>query len=409
MNFPKNFLWGAATAGHQVDGDADDNWSRWERENAERLAGEAKKQFGWMKHWDVLQPEAETPENYLSGKACAHWDRYREDIDLVKHIGLNSYRFSLEWARIEPEKGHVDVQALQHYEDMLVYLRDNDIEPCVTLWHWTFPRWLADEGGWLAEDCNAYFEKYVNTIVTRLGNYCTYWITINEPEIYTHHSYYKGYWPPQEKSLIKTFQVINKLLHAHKSAYTIIKTSNPHAQVSIAKNNLAFHPVSGLLKPLNTVHTRIKTWLWNYVILDNLIGHLDYIGVNYYFIQRIGWGSKPDELPQSDLGWEIYPEGMYEVCSALWERYSLPIIITENGLADKKDVLRKIFLQSTFIQLEKLIEHGIDLRGYMYWSLLDNFEWDKGFWPRFGLVEVEYHNDLKRKVRESADIFKNVI
>ncbi|MEK9174099.1 MAG: family 1 glycosylhydrolase, partial [Patescibacteria group bacterium] len=192
FQFPKNFYWGAATASHQIEGGQTNNWTRFEQANAERLARESETAFQHNPHWEKFRAEATDPKNYISGAACDHWNRYKEDFDILKSLGLNSYRFSLEWSRIEPSEGVFSEEALSHYEDMLLALHERGITPFVTLWHWTLPLWLADKGGITHKDFPFYFERYTQRVVNRLGKHIRFWITLNEPDVVASHSYLLG-------------------------------------------------------------------------------------------------------------------------------------------------------------------------------------------------------------------------
>ncbi len=370
LKFPEGFLWGAATSSHQVEGGNYNNWSEWEKDNAERLSDESKDKY--------------SPENYISGRACDHYNKFDEDFDVAQSMGHNAHRLSIEWSRIEPEQGRFDEFEIEHYKQAVSSLRKKNIEPFVTLYHWTLPVWFRDKGGWLHKDASKYFERYVNKITSALPD-VKFWITINEPNVYSSNSFLKGDWVPQEKSIFKYFKVLRALADAHKKAYQVIKNINPNAQVGISKNNIYFEKIP------------FSNYFWNHKFLKQIKNYQDFIGLNYYFYSRL-FGNK--NMFVSDLGWEIYPEGIYHVLKDL-KKYKLPIYITENGLADAKDEKRAKFIKDHLKFTHEAIQEGVDIRGYFYWSLLDNFEWDKGFWPRFGLVEVDYKN-MERKIRPSA-------
>ncbi|MGB4833995.1 MAG: family 1 glycosylhydrolase, partial [Candidatus Moraniibacteriota bacterium] len=192
MPFPKGFLWGAATAAHQVEGGQHNDWSEWEKQNANRLARESEASFRWNPHWKKFESEATDPANYISGEACDHWNRYEEDFDILKSLNLSAYRFSIEWSRIEPEMGKFDEAAIEHYRQMIQALRARGIEPFVTLWHWTLPLWLSKEGGIAAKNFPCYFEYFVEKMVLAFGNDVRFWVTLNEPDVVASHGYLKG-------------------------------------------------------------------------------------------------------------------------------------------------------------------------------------------------------------------------
>lgn len=362
LNFPKNFYWGAATSSHQVEG-------------------------GNRNDWEEFMP---------AGKACDHYNRYEEDFDIAKQLGHNAHRFSIEWSRIEPEEGKFDEKEIKHYQKVIDALRKRGIEPFVTLWHWTLPLWIRDIGGWENKKTVDYFLRYVDKILSAQGGLKSvqYFITLNEPEIFASNSYLKGVWPPQNKCLRSYFKVFRNLIEAHRRAYKIIKENNPEAKTGIAKNNIYFEGRALFL----------IDWWWNGYFLNKIKNYQDFIGLNYYF-HRCFPKNKNEII--SDLGWEIYPEGIYHVLKDL-KKYGLPVYITENGVADAQDEKREKFIKEHLYWVHRAIQEGVDVYGYFYWSLLDNFEWDKGFWPRFGLVEVDYKT-MERKIRPSALEYKKII
>ena len=383
IKFPKNFLWGAGTSSHQVEGGNVNDWSKWEKGNAEGLA---KKSETYWQPWQKEKfPEMLQSRNYISGRACDHYHRFKEDFDIAKELNHNAHRFSIEWSRIEPKEGFIDEKEIEHYRQVLIALKERNIEPFVTLYHWTLPNWLAEKGGWLNPKTPYYFDRYVKIISENLFDYVNFWITLNEPSLYASNSYLKGNWPPEKKSIFKYFRVVNNLVKAHKLAYRALHLIDLECKVGIAKNNIYFENIPFI------------DCFWNKYFLNKIKNEQDFIGLNHYFHQTL-FGNKNESV--SDMGWEIYPEGIYRVLKEL-KKYNKPIYITENGLADKDDQKREKFIKDYLIWIYKAIEEGVDVRGYLHWSLLDNFEWDKGFWPRFGLVEVDFKT-FERKIRPSA-------
>ncbi len=383
IKFPKNFLWGAGTSSHQVEGGNVNDWSKWEKGNAEGLA---KKSETYWQPWQKEKfPEMLQSRNYISGRACDHYHRFKEDFDIAKELNHNAHRFSIEWSRIEPKEGFIDEKEIEHYRQVLIALKERNIEPFVTLYHWTLPNWLAEKGGWLNPKTPYYFDRYVKIISENLFDYVNFWITLNEPSLYASNSYLKGNWPPEKKSIFKYFRVVNSLVKAHKLAYRALHLIDLECKVGIAKNNIYFENIPFI------------NYFWNKYFLNKIKNEQDFIGLNHYFHQTL-FGNKNESV--SDMGWGIYPEGIYRVLKEL-KKYNKPIYITENGLADKDDQKREKFIKDYLIWIYKAIEEGVDVRGYLHWSLLDNFEWDKGFWPRFGLVEVDFKT-FERKIRPSA-------
>lgn len=359
LKFPKGFYWGAATSAYQVEGGINN--------------------CDWAKV-------------YPAGRACDHYNRYEEDFDIAESLNHNTHRFSIEWSRIEPEEGKFDEKEIEHYQKVIDALRKRGIEPFVTLYHWTLPIWIRDIGGWENKKTIDYFARYCDEF-TRLLKGVQFWITLNEPEIFASHGYLKGVWPPQKKNFLSYLRVLGNLIKAHRKVYKIIKKNNSGAKIGIAKNNIYFEGW-----PLFFID-----WWWNKYFLNKIRNYQDFIGLNYYFHRRF---PKNKNEVVSDLGWEIYPEGIYHVLKDL-KKYNLPIYITENGLADAKDEKRGKFIKEHLYWIHKTIQEGVDVKGYLHWSLLDNFEWDKGFWPRFGLVEVDYKT-MERKIRPSALEYKNL-
>jgi len=399
LKFPKNFLWGASTSSHQVEGDNINDWSEWERENCKRLAEEAERKYSHLSVWEEIKKQAQNPENYISGKAVDHYHQFRRDIDLAKSLGLKAYRFSIEWSRIEPEEGKFDRKEINHYGEMIDYLKDKGIEPFVTLWHWPIPLWLRDKGGFKSKKIIDYFARYVEKVVFRLKDKVKFWITINEPQIYASHSYLKGNWPPQEKNPISYFLVIRNLIKAHQSAFRIIKKIAPQAQIGIAKNNVYFEAYKNKL--INCWLKKAVDWWWNFYFLNQIKNYQDFIGLNYYSRNRINYGfNKNKNEVVSDIGWELYPKAIYYTLKEL-KKYNRPIYITENGLADFQDKNRAWYIKEILKNIHQAMQEGVDIRGYLYWSLLDNFEWDKGFWPRFGLIKID-RQTLRREICLSA-------
>lgn len=405
LEFPQNFFWGAATAAHQVEGSNHNDWSEWERANADRLARESEQTFRWNPHWDTFRSEATDPDNYISGAACEHYSRYGSDFDLAASLGHNAHRFSIEWSRIEPREGEFDEAAIEHYRQVILALRTRGMEPFVTLWHWTLPLWLAEKGGILAPGFPEYFERYTETIAQSLGMDVRFWITLNEPDVQTAHAYLTGAWPPQKRRLISFFRAQSALVRAHRLAYHALKNRFPGSQIGIAKHNIWFEAAG------NTLWNRLLKWgadtAWNRFFLDRIRKTQDFIGLNHYNHHRIaGWFRKNENIRQTDFGWEYSPESLYHAVTELIP-YRKPIYILENGIADASDTLRQQFIPTALAALHRAITAGADVRGYFYWSLLDNFEWDKGYWLRFGLIHVDYATQT-RTIRPSARAYAEI-
>ena len=391
--FPKNFLWGTATSSHQVEGDNTNNdW--WEAE-----------QKGLVSH--------------KSGKACDSYNRYEEDFDLAKTMANNAHRFSIEWSRIEPEEGKFNEEEIEHYRKILQALRVRGLEPFVTLHHFTNPIWFAQKGGWANKKAPEYFERYVKYVASHLGKEVTYWITINEPLVFVEHAYLKGHWPPFHRvDAVGIWRVLRNMLQAHRRAYGILHELLPGAMVSVASNSNYYEPSRGILGPVNKLLVNTWRYVKNFWIFDQIQDVQDFIGINSY--KHYGFSLargffQLGEL-QGDFGWKAYPEGLCHVVKEIYQKYKKPIYITENGISDADDDQRADFIKKHLKWLHKAIEEGADVRGYFYWSLLDNFEWAEGFTQRFGLVEVNFDlpsassggGGLERKVRPSGVVYGEI-
>lgn len=404
--FPAGFLWGAATSSHQVEGGTFNNWSEWEKKNAERLAKEAGKKWqDWQKR---RFPEMFDPQNYVSGIACDHYNRYEADFDLAKEGGHNAHRFSIEWSRIEPEEGKFDKKEIEHYQKIIKALRERGMEPFVTLWHWTNPVWLEKKGGCESKEFPFYFARYAKYVCEQLKNDVKFWITINEPTSVIASGFVSGVWPPAKKNYFLAWRMYNKFAEAHIAAYKEIHAVSNKAQVGFA-NILQSFETYREKSWLDKLMMRAGIYITNKRFLKKTIGFNDFLTVQYYFHNRFKFPRKIrlGDKPVSDLNWEIYPPGIYFILRWL-KKYNLPIYITENGLADASDSQREQFIKDHLHWTQKAIGEGADVRGYFHWSLLDNFEWDKGFWPRFGLIEIDYKT-LERKPRESFYAYKKII
>lgn len=388
--FPKDFLWGAATSAYQIEGGLINDWSEWEK-SPKRLAELKKKNLN--------------PVDFQSGLACNSWEMMEEDIKCLKAIKATAYRFSVDWSRIEPEEGKFDEKALSRYADFVRRLQEENIEPFVTLWHWPIPLWLRDKGGWSFGLAIEYFKKYVKQVAIAMPT-VKFWITLNEPDIYTGNGYLKGIWPPQKKNIFIYLKVLNNLVKAHVVAYDVLKLANPTCQIGIATPNFYFESASGLVNKLLKFGA---DWWWNNNFLNQIKNKQDFIGLNFYRHNLVNYGfSENKNGKTSDMGWELYPDGIYHVIMDLAKKYNKPIYITENGLADEQDVNREWYIKEIIKNISRAINDGAEVKGYLYWSLLDNFEWAEGFKPKFGLFSVD-RKTFTRNMRPSARAYSEVI
>lgn len=407
LHFPKNFLWGASISTHQVEGGNHNQWSTWELETARIKAAQAQYTYGHLKNWEEIKEFAQKPNNYVSGKATDHFNKYLLDFEIAKKLHFSVLRSGVEWSRIEPNEGKFDQEAIAHYKTYFSELKKTGIIPIITLWHWTFPDWFAKKGGFEKRSNVKFFVRYVEKIMHELAPLCTYVITINEPTVYAAMSYHEGRWPPEGESKITMVRVLLNLAHAHKKSYKLIKKINPKIKIGLAHNCAYYYPGD------DSWISKTIAWLGHYYSNEFFINRVkryqDFFGLNYYFTNRV-IGTRvhnPDEKI-NDLGWDMQPDKIRPLIATLHAKYNLPFMITESGVADMHDKYRKWWISESVRAMDGAIKDGTQIIGYIHWSLLDNFEWAEGFWPRFGLIEVDYKT-LQRKVRPSAHWYARLI
>lgn len=398
MEFPKGFYWGAATASYQVEGGI---------ENTD---------------WAKAAREGRVPS---CGIACDHYHRYEADFDIAKNLGHNAHRLSVEWARIEPEQGMFNTEAIAHYRSVLLALRVRGIRPFVTLWHFTLPLWFSESGGFERKDAPEIFARYCAFVVRELSDLCTDFSTMNEPNVYGSNGWLRGSWPPFKRfsltdlisitnsgrtyeskadrgfaPLFMYVRVMNNLVQSHNRAYDEIKKVSPHVDVSVVKHIILFH---ANWNPIYKLIAWVTNYLWTYKFMNQVYKKCDSIGLNYYFHKKFG---DTATYEKTDMDWDIYPEGIEEALMML-ARYKKPIFVSESGLADAKDVHRANYIIRQVRATWRAIQRGADVRGHMYWSLLDNYEWALGFEKRFGLVAIDYRT-MKRTVRQSVQVYRKI-
>ncbi len=414
FHFPRGFLWGTATAAHQVEGNNTNNqWWAWEQQEGRILQG------------------------HKSGLACDWWGgRWKEDFDRAAEGGQNAHRLSVEWSRIQPEPGRWDEDALERYRVMLRGLRERGMTAMVTLHHFTDPLWLADLGGWETEAVVPLFEKFVRKTVEALKEYVTLWCTINEPNIYALSGYAALDFPPGKSDLNLAARVMANMLRGHAAAYRAIHELQPEARAGYAlhyRPMVAARPWFPLDVLERNVHysainmafpTALTTGVMRTPIgsarVPEAKGTQDYFGLNYYSQDTVIFDlRKPGELfgrrfyPKdadlSDSGFNANtPEGLF--ASLKWaERYhpSLPIIVTENGIECADDHIRPRYITQHVHQMWRAVNFNWSVKGYFHWSLVDNFEWERGWTQRFGLWELDPETQARRK-RRSADLYAEI-
>jgi beta-glucosidase len=411
-HFPKGFLWGTATSSHQVEGSpAASDWAEWETGPGHILEGAT------------------------SSQACGWWKgRWKDDFDLAAASGQNAHRLSVEWSRLEPEPDRWDSDALDQYEAMARGLLERGMMPMVSLHHFTHPKWFMESGGWLREDSAVRFEKLVEKVVHRLKNLVGLWVTINEPNVLAYTAHLAGVFPPGEQDLGRTIKVMASLTRAHAAAYRTIHRIQPGALVGMAHHVRGMRPRSPL-NPLDRLVARIRSSAFNDTIpralkdghfrilgqrhhIPEAAGTQDFIGLNYYTEEAIQFDpAKPGELfsrgafpPDADLSPTGFianePLGFWRALS--WAHsFRLPIYVTENGTEDAYDGFRPRYLATHLRQLWRAANSNWQVKGYFHWTLVDNFEWERGWTQRFGLWELDPETQERRK-RPSADFYAEV-
>jgi beta-glucosidase len=412
LTFPPGFLWGTATASHQVEGGNRNNdfWA-WE-EQPGRIA-----------------------QGHRSGRACDWWGgRWAEDLDRAADGGQNTHRLSVEWSRIEPSPGEIDAEALEQYREILRGAQSRGLRPMVTLHHFTNPRWFAEAGGWLQAQAPDQFARFAESVVVALGDLVEDWITINEPNVYAYAAYVAGAFPPGESNLGHAFRVMRALVDGHARAYHRIHRIQPQARVGLAHHFRGFLPRHAH-NPLERLLAGLRRRIFNESIpravqdgrlrlpgstirIDGAAGSQDFFGLNYYTTEAVAFDPRrPGELfgrsmyPQDA---ELSPSGFIANDPAgFWRtlawvrRFGKPIFVTENGVEDEQDDMRRRYLAAHLRQLWRAANFNWQIEGYYHWTLVDNFEWERGWTQRFGLWELNPETQARTK-RPSADFYAEV-
>ena len=378
-DFPAGFLFGSSTAAHQVEGGNVNNDWAWEH-----------------------APYTSCVES--SGDAIDQWHRYEEDFALLASLGQNAHRMSLEWSRIEPAPGEFSGAALEHYRRVLGSLEQHGLTAFVTLHHFTLPQWLAQRGGWLAPDAVERFARYTERVAAVLGDLMPFAGTINEPQIVAFMGYRQGWFPPGMRSSGHFRRATERLIAAHRAAVDAVKSGRGEPQAGLCLQLPAYEPARRDDPACVAAHRELVHDMED-VYLDDLAG--DWVGVQYYTRQRVdpacagGFAPPPDGAPLTQMGWELHPEGLHRAIAGA-ARTGLPVYVTENGIACADDAQRIDYIGTHLAQAARAIADGVDLRGFMYWSAFDNFEWAEGYRPTFGLIGIDRDDGLRRVVRPSA-------
>ncbi len=429
-NFPKNFLWGAATASYQIEG-------AWNEDGK----GESI--------WDRFSHTPGKVQNGDTGDvACDHYHRYRDDVALMQRLGLQAYRFSISWPRVLPEgRGRINPAGLDFYDRLVDVLLEAKIQPFVTLYHWDLPHALQDWNGWGNRDTSAYFADYAALMAHRLGDRVKNWMTLNEPQVVTFNGHRGGEHAPGLRDEKLALQVSHHLLLAHGLAAQAIRAMDPQAQVGIVLNLWPFETQADtpearaaagsgwakncgwFLEPLLRAHyppVALEEYGERAPMIQPgdmavISQRLDFLGVNFYQRNLIGSDGKPVRAPDSEyteMGWEVHAPALRRLLVRLHQEYHAPpIYIAENGAAfnDKvdadgclHDARRVNYLREHIEQARLALQEGVDLRGYFVWSLLDNFEWGWGYSKRFGIVYVDYATQ-QRVIKDSGEWYAKMI
>ena len=425
MGFSKDFLWGAASAAAQIEG-------AWNEDGK------------CPSIWDVAGDHIQDGQDCHT--ACDHYHRYKEDVALMKELGLKSYRFSVSWCRIMPEKGVVNPKGIEFYQNLISELEAAGIEPLVTLYHWDLPLWVHEEGGWPSPKIIDYYLEYVKVVVEAFSDRVRYWMTFNEPSVFIMLSYAMGSFAPFVSDIPACMQALRHMLLAHGKAVTLIReiaktapkiglamaatTYIPDSeddaglrdaaeqsflsQVGEGSNALYMDPIAlGQASPMLAQMLSDED-------LKIISEPMDFVGVNVYqpsnpLINKEKYDT--EKLPKTMLDWVIDGRCLYWTIRQYWERYHLPVMVTENGMANPDEVgedghvhdeIRRTFLHDFIASMKRAADEGIPVLGYQHWSIMDNFEWCSGYGPRFGLIHVDYDTQ-KRTIKDSARYYARII
>ncbi len=423
--FPKGFLWGAASAATQVEG------AYLEDGKCESI-------------WDVAGNHIKNDET--CHQACDHYHRYKEDVALMKEMGLQSYRFSVNMCRIMPKEGSINEKGIAFYQDLVRELKAADIEPIVTLYHWDMPLWIQKEGGWKNPKMVDYYLKYVETMVDALSEDVRYWVTFNEPQMFIMGGYVIGSMAPFQHAIFTFKECLKHFLLAHGKAVKLIRQKAKQSpKIGIAMAAGCFIPKSESEEDIKDAYEKSFTGTIgegaNSMYMDPIVlgkktkllartlkdedlkvisEPIDFIGLNVYqgLNGQIDKENYDREIKNKTmLGWYVDGRCLYWTIRQYFERYHMPIMITENGMADEsyvnsngkcEDKAREEFLDEFISNMKRAVEEDIPVIGYQHWSIMDNFEWCEGYTPRFGLIHVDYQTQ-KRTIKKSGYYYRDVI
>lgn len=407
------FLWGAAISAHQTEEHTTRDWNDWYRKKG---SDQVKKnnlyrKFLYKDSWrsDEVGSQLSNPKSYKQNATkIMHEENYESDYEMLEEIGLNSLRFSIPWSKVQPSIDEFDSEAINHYKNRILSLRNRNVEPILTLWHFDQPSWFSDMGGWHSEDAHLIFGEYVEKIVDELGDLVNIWTPLNEPNGWIYGSYVFNKFPPDNTKRRYTFRAYRNIVQSQRAAYDIIKDRNRGSKVGIATTAGCFEPYDDGF--INKSISNLIRLLERDKFLDKCEDHLDFIGVNNYYHYRVDWMLRNhlDSNPRSDMWWILSPEGLAKVAEQMYNKYDKPIVVTEHGLADYEDKHRSWYIEESLDHLKNAKNRGVEINGYIHWSLIDNIEWTHGRWPRFGLIEIDYDTGT-RQLRNSAQKYKEII
>ena len=408
FNLKRNLLLGTATAATQIEGgDDNNNWARFAR-------------------------EGKVDDGSSPTRACDHYNRWREDIDIMADMGLEIYRFGIEWSRIEPEQNRFDESVLAHYREEIEYMRAKGIRPMLTLHHFSNPLWFENMGGWENKRSAEIFLAFCDKVMDYMGDIVDDYITINEPNVYCLNGLFYGIWPPEKKSLSSFVKAFSNMAQAHVKAYQMIHEKRLKMGKKREETIVGFANHLRIFEPENKKNifhrfsARFMEYMFQTAITEAMHTgkcrfpvlrrkgvkrgkYYDFIGINYYSrstVSGIADGAKADAY-HNDLGWEIYHEGLITLANRLSEKYGreYPVFVTENGTCDNTDAFRSRFI---YDQLKLISETDNRIERYYHWSFTDNFEWREGEAARFGIVHLDYETQ-KRTVKDSGRLYSSII
>ena len=397
--FPRGFLWGTASAAHQVEGDNKNcDWWEWEQQPGRVANGDS------------------------SLIACDHYHRYREDFRLLREMNQNAHRLSIEWSRIEPSQGEFDSRQIRHYRDVLGELREQGIEPMVTLHHFTSPSWFSRKGGWTERDSVRAFLSFVTRAADELGDLVNVWCTINEPNIYATNGWLTGEFPPGHQGDFRNFySVIANMRRAHELAYVTIKKRRPDSMVGLSHHKFLFLPASEKRRDVwaaRAAQATVDRWPIGPGRMQRVVEATgDYVGIAHYWAQNVAFDPRRPRdqflrrtnIPGAqltDMGWTSDPVHMRRVLNEV-KALGKPVFVTENGIGTGEDERRKRYLVDVLANVRAAIGDGVDVRGYFHWTNTDNFEWARGYGVKFGLIECD-RATLDRKVKPSGVLYGRI-